>query len=118
MPGTVDSPEVQRAVIQTLADEIAMKIADLRKIIVEPVDVGFSGDISFEIRPVEDDQRLNVFCKGRGCTSVKYSVDGLRVDVFGEDDLTPIHSASWHNDDLEGVAPTQSHGSNSEHKPS
>jgi hypothetical protein len=73
-----------------LGDEISRKIAELRELAVDPVDIVFSEGVSFEVRPAADDARLVVFCAGKGATSVNYGEAGLAVKVFGEDDLVPL----------------------------
>lgn len=69
---------------QKLTEEIDKNIANLRRIISEPVVIHYTDKVSIEIRPQGDDDRINVNCTGKGFTTVHYTDDGLIVDVFAE----------------------------------
>ena len=87
--------------IKTLSREIAEKIARLRVIAVDPVDIAYGEKISFEIRPNSDDNRLMVFHKDRGFTNVNYTQEGLILDVY-HGGLLPecVHTTSIFNENL------------------
>ena len=88
-----------------LGSEISRKIAELRELAIDPVDIVFSEGVSFEVRPAEDDARLVVFCAGKGATSVNYGGAGLAVKVFAESDLEPLQELVFCDADI--VAPEE-----------
>lgn len=62
--------------------EIERLIASLRRRIAEPELIWFTDTVQVEIRPVNDDDRVNVFPLGnRGFTTVNYTYEGVVVDV-------------------------------------
>lgn len=87
--------------IAALTREITEKIARLRAIAIEPMDISYAPSISFEVRPSAEGDRLNVYRKDWGCTTVNYTQEGLILDVCSESDLAPIHTASIGSDELE-----------------
>ena len=87
--------------IARLKQEITEKIAHLREIADEPVDIPYGLFVSFEVRPIAEGDRLNVYRDAWGCTSVNYTGEGLILDVCSEFELNPIHTASIFAEDLE-----------------
>lgn len=87
--------------VEALTREITEKIARLRAITIEPVDISYAPNISFEVRPSAEGDRLNVYRKDWGCIGVNYTHEGLIIDVCSESDLAPIHSIQINSDELE-----------------
>lgn len=87
--------------IKALSREIAEKIARLRVIAGDPVNIAYGEKISFEIRSNSDDDRLMVFHKGCGFTEVNYMPEGLALDVY-HGGLSPecVYTTSISKEDL------------------
>ena len=102
MPEASFTPFVQVSdEVKTLSREIAEKIARLRVIAVDPVDIAYGEELSFEVRPNSDNDRLMVFHKDRGFTNVNYTHEGLILDVYPEGLLPEcVHTASIFYEDL------------------
>lgn len=75
-------------------------IATLRKRTGDPVVIKYSEDVTIEVRPEEDDNRVLVSCKGRGDTVVNYQSDGLVLDVYAEEEIGTLSSSWFDNADL------------------
>jgi hypothetical protein len=71
--------------VEILKNVIAQKIAELRAIAVDPVDIPYADGISFEVRPAAEDDQFVVYRKKFGCTSIDYQATQLSVDIFAED---------------------------------
>lgn len=87
--------------IEELRLQIERDIAYLRTVIEEPVDIRYGEFVSFEVRPDNDDDRLNVYRKDWGVTIVNYTHEGLILDVCCEEGLDSIHTACFMAEDLE-----------------
>jgi len=85
---------------QAIVARIEADIALLRKICIDPMSIRFANNIDIEVRPEGDDDRVLVGRSGWGHTVVNYTTEGLILDVFGHEDLSPIHTASFCDDDL------------------
>jgi len=75
-------------------------IATLRKNVDEPVVIQYAEDITIEVRPDDDDDRVLVSAKGRGDTVVNYQSDGLVLDVYAEEEIGTLSSSWFDNADL------------------
>jgi len=87
--------------IDDLKTRIAVDMALLRLLAEEPVTVDYSCNVSLEIRPVADGDRLNVCHRTLGWTGVRYSEEGLSVAVFDQGcDPTPLSELAFDFADL------------------
>lgn len=93
--------EIAETEIEALQTRITSDIARLRKIALDPVDIVYDRNVSFEIRPVEEGSRLNVYRKDWGCTLVNYTDEGVIVDVTGEEGMSCHSSIALHSSELE-----------------
>lgn len=84
-----------------MADEL---FAVLRGKAEEPVVVHYSDDITLEVRPNDDDDRVLVSAEGRGDTVLNYTEDGLAIDVYAREELDAVMSTWICNSDLVGDA--------------
>lgn len=90
-----------QAYVELLKKRINRGIARLREIAVEPVDITFAENLSFEVRPkTYGDDRMYVFRKDWGGVSVNYTQEGVIVDLFPEDSLNFIGTLTAFKDDL------------------
>ncbi len=87
--------------VAVLVARIEADIALLRKVCVDPMSIKISENIDIEVRHEEDDDRVLVGRTGWGHTVVNYTKEGLVLDVFGHEELAPVHTASIYADDLE-----------------
>lgn len=85
---------------KTLASKIAADLARLRMICVDPVSIAVSDVIDIELRPASEGHRVLIGRSGWGHTVVKYTAEGLVLDVFGEDAISPLHTANVGEDEL------------------
>lgn len=85
---------------QAIVARIEADIALLRKVAIDPMSIKFANNIDIEVRPEADDDRVLVGCSGLGHTVVNYTTEGLILDVFGHEELSPIHTASFCDADL------------------
>lgn len=99
--GSDASAEVARASVEE-------GLAHLRSLLVDPVAIQYSTQISLEVRPLDDDERILVYRKNWGCTQVNYTDEGVILDVFSaaEEQLEAIHTACVYREDLEAAAAT------------
>lgn len=81
-----------------LAADIA--IAELREAIIEPVEISITKHVSIEVRPLDDDERINVCHDSLGWTTVNYTAEGVIVDVLPHEGVDPVHSAAIGFDEL------------------
>lgn len=63
--------------IDDLKTRIAVDLALLRLLADEPVTVGYSRNVSLEICPINEADRINICHCGLGWTGVRYSGEGL-----------------------------------------
>lgn len=87
--------------LQELIARVQRDVAQLRQIAIDPVDIAYGENISFEIRPASEGDRLNVYRKDWGTTCVNYTDEGLILDVFPEESMECLHTASIDSADLE-----------------
>lgn len=92
---------VDKALAEALVARIEADIAQLRKVCVDPMSIKIAECIDIEVRPGEDDDRVLVGRTGWGHTVVNYTKEGLILDVYGHEELDPIHTANIYADDLE-----------------
>lgn len=99
---TATTALAQQTEIQTLQREITEKIARLRAIADDPVDIAYAKDLSFEIRPANDSDCLVVYRKGWGSAQVNYRPERLEMKAYHEGILPEcVHHASFVQEDLE-----------------
>lgn len=96
----VEEPMLDSLSVDELVEMANDLIAILRKRTDEPVVVKYSEDVTIEVRPADDDDRVLVSAKGRGDTVVNYQTDGLVVDVYAEEELGSLSSDWFDNADL------------------
>lgn len=96
----VEEPLLESLSVNELVEMTNDLIATLRRRAEEPVVVKYADDITFEVRPHDDDNRVLVCAKGRGDTVVNYQADGLVIDVFAEDEIGTLSSKWFDNSDL------------------
>lgn len=90
---------------QAIVARIEADIALLRKVCIDPMSIKIAENIDMEVRPADEDDRVLVGRSGWGCTVVNYNAEGLILDVFGHEELEPIHTTSIHASDIsEGTA--------------
>lgn len=65
---------------------------------LEPVLLNY-GTVNIEIRPADDDDRINVGKEDWGFTTVNYTHEGVIVDVF-DDNADILQTISIFSDDL------------------
>jgi hypothetical protein len=91
--------------IETLRKEIESRIVLLRNMAVEPVLISYAKDISIEVRPAGDDDRLLVCHQTMGHTNVNYMHEGLVVDVWPDElanaAIEPVFSQAFLLDELQ-----------------
>lgn len=87
--------------LAALIARIQADVAALRLMATVPVDVVYGENISFEIRPASEGDRLNVYRKNWGTTCVNYTSEGLILDVFAEESMDCLHTASIESAELE-----------------
>lgn len=88
---------------QSLASKIAainMAILELRSEAVEPFSLRINDVIDVELHPAKESNRVLVGRAGMGRTVVNYTDEGVIVDVFGEDEIDPVHTVAIHSSDL------------------
>jgi hypothetical protein len=90
----------QAYVVKALAAEISERIAQLRKLIDEPVSIQYAEKIDFEVMPVTNDNRILIGHDGWGCTAVNYTHEGLILDVLQEETAAIVHTVSIFSEDL------------------
>lgn len=86
--------------VDQLIGEIEARLVQLRSLAVDPVNIHYADNLSFEVRPVGDDDRILVFRKGWGCTGVNYTHEGVIIDVQSEEFDGNVHTASIFKEDL------------------
>ncbi len=96
----VEEPLLESLSVNELVEMTNELMAALRKRTDEPVVVTYSEDVTIEVRPEEDDDRVLVSAKGRGDTVVNYQADGLVLDVYSECELGALCSKWFDNADL------------------
>lgn len=79
---------------------VGEQIAQLRSMAEEPFLLPVSGGLDIELRPSNEDQRVSICKRGQGYTCVNYTNEGLILDVFPNEDLEPVHTASIYATDL------------------
>lgn len=89
---------------QSIAARIAdinKAIAELRALTIDPFSLRVGAEVDIELYPEKESERVLVARRGLGRTLVNYTSEGLILDVFGEEEIEPIHSAALHASDLE-----------------
>lgn len=89
--------------VETLAfykHRIETDVAHLRALALDPVDIAYGANLSFEVRPDAEGDCLNIFCKDHGLVSVNYTDAGLEVRTFAENELAPIFDQFFPLDEL------------------
>lgn len=86
--------------IEQLQRAADIAIAELREAIIEPVEVSITKHVSIEVRPLDDDERINVCHDSLGWTTVNYTAEGVIVDVLPHEGIDPVHSAAIGSDEL------------------
>jgi len=98
--GLVETPLLGALSVNELVEMTNDLIAALRKNVDEPVVIQYAEDITIEVRPDDDDDRVLVSAKGRGDTVVNYQSDGLVLDVYAEEEIGTLSSSWFDNADL------------------
>jgi putative heme iron utilization protein len=86
--------------VNELVEMTSELMAALRQKAEEPVVIQYAEDVTIEVRPADDDDRVLVSAKGRGDTVVNYQADGLVLDVYAEEELGTLSSSWFDNADL------------------
>jgi hypothetical protein len=97
----MNNTHLTAGVALALAKDIERRIAELRRIALEPVSIRISAHVDIEVRPKSDDDRVLVGRDGWGCTVVNYTSEGLILDVLPAESIDIIHTASIGRDELE-----------------
>lgn len=95
----------RRVRAQHLLERVKSDLTELRELSDEPfcLPVTPGGEISIEIRPLSEDNRVTVGCRWMGDTVVNYADDGLVIDVFDANEaLRPVRSMYFDAADLQG----------------
>lgn len=74
--------------VETLKLEIEQRLAQLRLVADEPVEIQYAGDASILVVPGDDLVRVSY--KESGINEINYSADGLVVRVFAENRGDPL----------------------------
>lgn len=99
MPKTIVSDAARVALLKSTIEKA---IAELRNLAVDPVDIRCGQQLSIEIWPAGDGDRINIYRDGWGGTSVQYTGEGVIIDVHaGGDDCAVVHTASILKEDIE-----------------
>lgn len=99
MPKTITSDAERVALLKS---SIENAIAELRTLAVDPVEILCGQQLSIEVWPVSDGNRINVYRDGWGGTEVNYTSEGVIIDVYaGGDDGPMVHTATVFKEDLE-----------------
>ena len=80
--------------IEQLKIAAARALAELRSAIIEPVEIPVTDNLTLEVRPPEDGDRVNVCHRQLGWVSVKYSAEGVVVDILPHEGIDPVESAA------------------------
>lgn len=99
-----EKPLFETLNVKQLVDMANELFAVLREKAEEPVVVHYSDDITLEVRPNDDDDRVLVSAEGRGDTVVNYIDDGLAIDVYAREELDAVMSTWICNSDLDTAA--------------
>jgi len=79
--------------IKQLIEEANASIQALRDRAIEPFSLTVSDRIDIEVRPAHEGDRVTVGCRDSGDTTINYTVEGLKIDVYGKNDpLCSMHS--------------------------
>lgn len=91
--------------IETIRKEIETRIARLRELAIEPVSIRYADQVSIEVRPASDDDRLLVCHATMGHTNVNFMDEGLVVDVWPNElkdgAVEPIFTQAFLADELQ-----------------
>lgn len=96
----VEEPLLESLSVNELVEMTNDLIATLRRRAEEPVVVKYADDITFEVRPHDDDNRVLVCAKGRGDTVVNYQAEGLHLEVYAEEEIGSLSNGWYGNVDL------------------
>lgn len=97
---SVAAPSADNSPISTLKARIEADLATLRALADEPVAIRYGEQISIEIRPKADDDRVSVLHSRLGFVATNYDVDALAVDV-GDNGGNILQSVVVAADDLD-----------------
>lgn len=90
--------------IKQLIEDANASIQALRDRAVEPFSLTVSDRIDIEVRPAHEGDRITVGCRDWGDTTINYTVEGLKIDVYGQNDpLYSMHSVIVQPDGLAHV---------------
>ena len=98
MTSSTPSPNTQK--INEIIARVRSDVALLRQVAIEPVDIPYGEGVSFEIRPNDEGDRLNVYRKDWGTTCVNYTGEGLILDVYSEGAMDTLHTTSIESAEL------------------
>lgn len=96
----LSTPSQTTQLCDELIARIRSDVALLREMAIDPVDIPYGENISFEIRPKVEGDTLNVYRKDWGTTCVNYTGEGLILDVFSEGALDSLHTTSIESAEL------------------
>lgn len=96
----VEEPLLEALSVNELVEMTNDLIAALRDAADEPVVIRYAEDVTIEVRPNDDDDRVLVSAKGRGDTIVNYQPEGLVVDIHAEEEIGTLSSTWFDNSDL------------------
>lgn len=95
-----EEPLLEALSVNELVEMTNELMAALRQKTEEPVVIRYAEDVTIEVRPADDDDRVLVSAKGRGDTVVNYQADGLVLDVYAEEEIGTLSSSWFDNADL------------------
>lgn len=78
---------------------IEVLLSALRHTTIEPLSVKYSELIDIEVRPAADDDRVLVGRKDWGFSTIKYTKEGLEIDVC-DSNADTLHMIAFDSDDL------------------
>lgn len=94
--------------IKQLIEDSNASIQALRDRAVEPFSLKVSDRIDIEMRPTHEGDRISVGCRDWGDTTIDYTVEGLKIGVYGQSDpLYSMHSVVIQPDGLAHVLPSR-----------
>ncbi|MDP3350384.1 MAG: hypothetical protein Q8S92_15445 [Hydrogenophaga sp.] len=90
--------------IKQLIEDANASIQALRERANEPFSLQVSDLIHIEVRPAHEGDRITVGCRDWGDTTINYTVEGLKINVYGQNDpQQSMHSVVVQPDGLAHV---------------
>lgn len=80
--------------VEQLRHAAELAIAELRAAIDDPVAINITEHVDIEVRPLDDDERINVCHDSYGWTTVNYTGEGLVIEAYPHEGVDPVHSGA------------------------